>query len=501
MRNAAASGFGQILSFLMRFLCRTAFLHTLGREYLGIASLYTNVLTLLSITELGFGAAVTYSLYDPLARGDEAKVRSLMQFYRRAYQFIGGMIFCVGLLLIPVLPRLMTGVTDKVNIYLYYILYLIQTTVSYLFFAYKSTLLIADQKKYIYDIHVYIVMILENLVQIAILVFWGSYFAYTLVLIVSNIATNLWVARTVDKRYPYLLERAEPLAEADRKGVFSRVYAMALYKIAGAVGTSTDNIIISAMIGVVEVGLYNNYYMIISMVQSFVTGFFRSFSASLGNLYAEEGEERNEFMFRTMSMISNCVVTMCAILFMVLFQPFIRIWAGRDYLLPFPVVALIVFNFFTNYLTSTVQIFRETTGVFVRGKYRAAATAVLNLVLSILFVRWWGFPGVFLGSVVSRMLTTWWYDPYLVYHDALHRSPWPFFRDGAVMTGILVLVSGATILAVRPLVERPLLCLMASGVMAGVLGAGLLFLLYFRSEEFSFVLDKLHLRRSVKKGL
>lgn len=148
LRNASAAIGGQLLNNLLRFVCRTVFIHTLGREYLGISSLYTNVLTILSITELGFSTAVTYSLYEPLAKDDRPAVRAIMAFFRKAYRAVGLAVLLLGLALMPFLPHLMTGVTDKVNIYQYYLLYLAETVVSYLFFAYKSTLLIADQKKY-----------------------------------------------------------------------------------------------------------------------------------------------------------------------------------------------------------------------------------------------------------------------------------------------------------------------------------------------------------------
>ena len=149
LRNAAVSTAGQIVNGLLRFVCRTVFIYTLGKEYLGISSLYTNVLTILSLSELGFSAAVTYSLYEPLATGDEESIRSLMAFFRKVYRLVGLAVLALGLCLMPFLPHLMTGVTDKVNIYHYYLLYLAQPVISYLFFAYKAVLLSADQKGYL----------------------------------------------------------------------------------------------------------------------------------------------------------------------------------------------------------------------------------------------------------------------------------------------------------------------------------------------------------------
>ena len=288
--NIMASIGGQLLTNVLRWICRMVFIYTLGKEYLGISSLYTNILTILSLSELGLGSAITYSLYKPLAENDTETIRSLMAFFKKAYRWIGIAVLILGLCLMPFLPYLMTGSTDVINIYLYYLLYLAQTVVSYLFFAYKSILLTADQKKYIADVVMYILQIVMNAVQIVILFVWRSFFAYTVAVIIYNIIYNMAVAFVVDRKYPYLKETSKKLSREQYKDVFSRVYAMSLYRICNVVGTSTDNLIISANISVIAVGLYDNYYMIIQVIQKMLTGIFQAFTSSLGNFYVLESK-------------------------------------------------------------------------------------------------------------------------------------------------------------------------------------------------------------------
>lgn len=490
-RNVVTAIGGQMFNNFLKFICRTAFIYTLGKEYLGISSLYTNILTILSISELGFGSAITYSLYKPLAENDYSTISSLMNFFRKAYRIIGLVILGVGICLMPFLPRLMTGVTDKVNIYLYYLLYLIQTVVSYLFFAYKSTLLIADQKKYLNDIIMYIVQMCMNFIQILVLFLLKSFLVYTIVSILSNIVQNIVVAKVVDKKYPYLKEPSKKLTKSQRKEVFSRVYAMSLYRVSTAIGNATDNLIISANIGVVIAGLYDNYYMIIQIVQKLITSVFQAFTSSLGNLYIMESKEQNEFMFRCLNLLNNWLLTFTAVCFLVLFQPFIELWVGEEYLLSTFVVIIIVLNFATNYWQNVVQIYKDASGLFVRGKYRAVATAILNLIISIFLVKHIGLSGVFLGSIISRLITTWWYDAWLLYKYGFQKSPVKYYCDCLIMlilTGIIY--AGIEVICIPiSAITWGTLCIKA--VLSVLLPNAIYLLLYGKSNEFNYLWKKI----------
>jgi len=429
LRNVKVNMMGQLLTNVIKFACRTVFIQTLGKEYLGISSLYTNILLLLSVSELGFSNVVTYSLYRPLAEGDEAKIRSIMAFFKKAYRIIGLVILGTGLLLMPFLPVLMNGTTDKVNIYFYYLLYLGQTVISYFFFAYKQTLLMADQKKYVVDRVVFGVKAGLGLTQIVSLWVYPSFLLYTLLSIVSEVVVNLIVSIQVDRRYPYLKQPADKLPVGEIKKVFTQVYAMFLYRVCNIVGQSTDNLIISSHISVLMVGLYDNYAMVIAVLQNVLGSVLGAFTGSLGNLYVLESDEKNERVFRALNLLNLWFIIFSSVCCLVLFQPFITLWVGADYLFDNLVVLIIVMNFATNYMQGVVQIYKDATGLFVRGKYRPVATVILNLGISLILVRSMGIAGVFLGSIISRMCTTWAYDAWLIHRHAFHRSPLPFYGE------------------------------------------------------------------------
>ncbi len=490
LRNITASLGGQLLNNLLRWICRVVFIYTLGKEYLGISSLYVNILTILSLSELGLGSAITYSLYRPLAENDIETVKSQMQFFKKAYRIIGICILVIGLCLTPFLPVFMKGTTDAVNIYEYYFLYLMQSVVSYLFFAYKGILLNADQKKYISDLITYLTQVIMNVIQILILVVLRSFFLYTILAILFEIIRNAVIAMAVDRKYPYLKEKAAPLAKEERKDIFHRVYAMSLYKVASVIGTSTDNLVISSNISVIFVGLYNNYYMIIQVIEKIVTGIFQSFTASLGNYFVTESLEENEKMFKVLNRLNFWVVTFCSVSFAALLQPFIGFCFGSDYILDYTVVLVIVYNFATNYQNLVVQMYKNVTGLFVKGRYRAVATAVLNLVISIILVRRIGLAGVFLGSIISRLVTTWWYDAWLIYRHAFHKSPISFYLDSICMMLLIGANTALVELACRNFQSPTLLSILVRGVCCLIIPNAVLFLIYGRTEEIRYVMKR-----------
>lgn len=499
LRNVTASIGGQLLNNGLKFLCRTAFIYTLGQEYLGISSLYANILSILSVSELGFSSAITYSLYRPLAEHNVAQIQSLMDFFKKAYRVIGIVILLLGLALFPFLPQLMTGTTDVINIYLYYLLYLLQTVVSYLFFAYKAVLLIADQKKYLNDLVLYITQGCMNLAQIALLFWMQSFFVYTIAAIVSNVVQNIAVSVIVDRKYPYLSQPAEKLSRQDRCAVFSQVYATALYRISTIIGTATDNLIISSNISVLLVGLYDNYNMIIQVIQKLIQGAFQAVTSSLGNYYVLEGREQNEFLFRCLNLLNNWLIVFCSVSFLVLLQPFIQLWIGEAYLLSNLSLVVVVSNFATNYLQNVVQIYKNASGLFVRGKYRAVATAVLNLLFSILLVRIIGLPGVFLGSIISRMVTTWWYDAWILYHFGFHKSPAHYFVHCGVTMLLIYAVSGLIQLISAPIAETTWMSLFAQVALCVLIANGAYLLIYGRSPEFRYLIE--HAKRYIGKKI
>lgn len=491
IRNIKVNLAGQVINNILKFACRTVFIYTLGEEYLGISSLYMNILTLLSVSELGFSNVVTYSLYRPLAENNQKKIASIMQFYKKTYRIIGFVILGIGLLIIPFLPVLMNGTTDKVNIYFYYMIYLIQSVGSYLFFSYKQTILLADQKKYLVDLVSFVIKVGTSVVQVLILIYARSFLGYTITAVISTIVTNLMISCVVDKRYPYVRQKAEKLPKVEVKKIFSQVYAMFLYRICNMVGMATDNLIISSNIGVLTVGLYDNYAMIITVIQEILSNVLYAFVGSLGNLNVVESDKKNEQVFRCLNLVNLWFITFASVCFLVLFQPFITLWIGKNFTFEFVVVFIIVMNFATNNMQGVVQIYKDTTGLFEKGKYRPVATVILNLVISLILVKSLGIAGVFLGSIISRMCTTWWFDAWLIHKYAFHKTPKGFYVD-CILCGVRIVLLTGVIQGICMWMKLPVtwIGLIVRGIFCVVIVNIFMLIRCHKKEEFAIVFEK-----------
>lgn len=494
---------GQLLTFLLQFISRTVFIRTLGSEYLGISGLFTNVITILSISELGIGTAIVYSLYKPLADGNKEKIQATMNFFKKAYFFVGCAVAVLGLILTPFLPYIMKGTTDLVNVNLIFFLYLLQSVSSYWFFAYKSLLLQADQKNYISNFIQYIVLTITICTQIVLLFLFKSFLLYLITGIASNIIFNFLVAKKVDKLYPYIKEKNDKvLPREEKKAIYKNTIALSMYKVGSTVLTATDNIVISSFISVISVGLYSNYLIITNAVRTVVRLIFSSFTASIGNLYATETKEKSEFIFRCINFLNFWIYGFCAICLWILLNPFIYLWVGTDYLFDNYVVFFIVLNFLTAGLQDAVIEYRSACGLFWHGKFRPLFSALLNVVISILLVGPLGIAGVLLGTIISRFLTTWWYDPWIVHKYAFGISPVKYFLR-YFRSLIIILITGALVqLASIPFSENTWLNFFIKLLICIVVPNFLFFALYRKSKEFKYITRALKpLLSSMKKKL
>lgn len=413
----------QILSILMGFFTRWMFIALLGKEYLGVSGLFTNVLSLLSLANLGFDTAIIYSLYKPLADGDVVSVKGYMHVYKRVYRVVGAIVFVLGCILMPFLPHLIKGiVTIPENIYIIYLLFLFQSASSY-FFSYKQSLLTASQQNRVISLYHSIFMVLRNIGEMAVLFFFHAYIPTLICIIVFQLAENAWIARVTDKRFPFLTDSSAGEISVDQKQALKEnVKSLFLYKISGTIISSTDNILISKFQGLASVGLYSNYVYIVDVIRTFLSYIFYSMTASIGNYNATESKDANEKMFYNLLFASFWLYGFTGICLGVLLNPFISLWIGEDYLLPSWTVFIIIVNYYTAGVQYASTTYREVTGLFKVGKYRPLIAALINLVVSIILAYPLGISGILLGTIISRVCVYFWFDPYIIHKKLFNRK-------------------------------------------------------------------------------
>lgn len=428
MRNMFVGTFFQILSLLIGFVNRTFFIKLLGEEYLGVNTLFTNILTILSFAELGIGNAIIFNLYKPLANDDKKQVGLLLKFYRNTYYLIGAVMLISGLILTFFIPNLIENVPNiHESIYVIYILFLLDTVVSY-FFSYRVAIIQADQKNYIVVKTIQCCKIIQIIIQIIVLYLTHNYYLYVILQLTCTIITYSYLSYKSKKMYEYTLEMPkEELPREEKLSIFSNVKALFVYKVGSVVLNGTDSIIISKYLGLAILGLYSNYLLIVNAFTQILSQVFNAFTASVGNLIAVDNKGRSKEIFDQLYYFTAfiyCIISVCLYL---LFNDFINIWLGEKYLLSDLTVFAIVLHFYINGTQFAAFTYRQTSGLFMQYRFSPVIASVTNIVLSIVFAKSIGLAGVFFATSISRIISAGWIDPLIVYKNVFKENVIPFY--------------------------------------------------------------------------
>ena len=357
--NLFSAFIGQFIGILISFISRKIFIDYLSQEYLGLSGLFTNLLTMFSLVELGVGSAMTYSLYKPLAEKNENKIKSLMNLYKKAYRFIGITILLIGLIFLPFYKYLINDIPNIKYLNLIYLLFVINTAISY-FYSYKRSLIITDQKRYIATIYRYGFYFLLNVSQIMVLILTKNYILFLIVQVLFTFLENIFVSIKADKMYPYLREKnIDKLENNEYKEIKKNVKSMMYHKVGGLVINSTDNILISKLIGIAYVGIYSNYYMVLNALETIINQVFFALSSSIGNLGVTSDRKKIKKVFDNVFFMNFVIMYIITICLIILFNNFIEVWVGKDYLFDKNIVIVIIICFYLKGMRRTCLTFKD----------------------------------------------------------------------------------------------------------------------------------------------
>lgn len=437
-RNAVFSSAGQLLQTLMAFLCRMVFIHTLSSEYLGLNGLFTNVLSILSLAELGIGSAIVFELYGALATNDTEQVKALMRVYKLIYTAVGTFIIVAGIVVMPFINYIVGDVSIPENIYLIYFLYLLNTGGSF-FFSYRSALITADQKNYVVTTTNYLVIVVQDIVQIVILFLTKNYILYLSTQIIFTFIYNIIIFRIANRMFPYLKEgNVEKLDEEKRHRLFANARALIISKISYTLVNSTDSIIISAIAGVIDTGVISNYTLIINTVSGLFKKVITEVTASVGNLNATSDTKKCKDIFEEISILNFWASGWSAIGFILLVNPLIEVLFGTEYLTSKVIIIVIAVNYYTECLLNASTMYRNTFGIFRQGQFMNLITGVLNIIFSIVLGMQWGVFGILFATFISRIVSVLWYYPYTVFKYGFHESARMYYIKQTVYFAILI---------------------------------------------------------------
>lgn len=421
------------------FIIRTVMIKKLGAEYLGLNSLFTSILQMLSLSELGIGNAMVYSMYKPIAAGDTKRVCALLALYQKCYRYIGIIIMLLGLLLLPFLDLLIDGAyPTEINLYILYLIYLFNTVISYFLFAYKKSILDATQNISIENVIQTFFMAIMYSIQIIILWFIKNYYVYIILLPITTILINLFRFRIITKKYPqykcYGIIDKEFIDDLK-----SKIKALIGHKIGNSIIWFSDSIIISAFLGLNILAIYSNYYYVMNAVIGMLAIFYNSILASVGNSIVMENSEKNYKDFINLNFINIWLVSFCTICLLCLYQPFMELWMGKKMMFDFSVVILFSFYFYTWMFNKIANMYLNAAGLWKYAFWKPYVSSCVNLILNIILVNIVGIIGVLISTIVASIfIETLWESS--VIHKYLFKEKSKLYYlqlfKGIIFTGI-----------------------------------------------------------------
>lgn len=490
-RNIVFGYIGNLTTQILGFVLRTIFIAHLGDTLNGVNDLYTSILSVLSMAELGVGTALNYSLYGPVARKDYGKIKSYMRLYRQAYRVIGLVIAVIGLAVSPFLPYLVKqpqGVSVR-DMTLYYFIFLFNTVSSY-FVAYKYSLVNAEQNNYIQTNIITVTKMVTVALQIIVIIMTENFYLYLLTAAFVELVQKFFVSWYLNRLYPYLKDKnVVKLSREETGEIVRKTKALMFHKIGDVARLQTDSMIISGFINVTLVGYVGNYNMILTSVSNFVNIIFNSVLSSFGNLIATESRDKQYQVFRVYRFFACWVYGFSAVGFFLLLTPLIILWpsVGPGKILPAAVVGLILTDYYFKGDRIVLSNFKTAAGVFEQDKYLALIQGGVNLVISIVLVQKIGLAGVYIGTIVSGLIANL-TKPFIIYKACFGRSVSTYFVDSvkylAVILGILVILAGVKSVVLQ---EVTVLSFAGMFVLITVVFNGVFLLLFGRTEEFGYL--------------
>ncbi len=441
LRNIAFGSINRIINIVLPFIARTAILYIMGTQYLGLSSLFSSILSFLSLTELGMGAAMVYSMYKPIAENDDTTICALLNLYRKLYRIIGIVVLLLGLSVMPFL-RLLVRETlpPELNLYLLYLIYLINAVLSYWLFAYKNALLQAYQRDDINSRIASVITPVSYIIMLGCLFLTHNYYAYVLWLPVFTVLTNLLRMVIVNRIFPALEPKGE-LSPKLKQSIFKKTTALIGTKLNTVVLNAADNLVMTAFLGLTVTAIYGNYHYIMTSIIGFLGIIYSSMTAGLGNSLHTDSSEAVYRNFEKFSFLNAWLVGWCTVCLVCLYQPFMLLWAGEELMFPFYIVLELGLYFYTYQIRKISVVYKDAAGIWWEDRFRPYVCMIVNVVLNIVLVQYIGISGIILSTVFSLFISIPW-ENYTIFRYVFHRGSRSYYGK-MLLSGCTMLISGA----------------------------------------------------------
>ncbi len=488
--NTTLTFLSNLINIIVGFIAQKIFINILGTEYLGINGLFTNIISMLGIVELGIGSAIIYNLYKPIIENDKETIKSLMSFYKKAYNLISIIIFILGIIIMPFLPLFIKEVNVDVNLNLVYLLFIADIICSYIL-SYKRSILYACQKNYIIDIIHMTYIVVLNIVQLIVLYITKNYYLYLTVKILCRLIENIVITLIVNRKYPYLVEKnINKLSPDIEKDIFKKIKALFFHKIGGFFVKGTDNIIISTFIGITQVGYYSNYYMIFHAIETLFGKAITALTPSVGDMLVTETQQKKYDIFKKVRFINFWIACFCGISILLIMDSFITIWLGKEYILGQLVLIVLVFNFYQKMMRNSYSTFKEAAGIFYEDRFVPIVESILNIILSIILIKPFGLAGVFMGTIISG-LALWCYSyPKYVYKKIFFRSYKDYIKETIGYILLFIVISIVSLVVSSMFIfENIWIRFIKNVIISAIIPNIMIIIIFYKTDNFKYYKD------------
>ncbi len=480
----------KIIYMLMPFVIRTIIIYKLGMDYAGLSSLFTSILQVLSLSELGFSVAIAFAMYKPIVDDDKETICALLNFIRKIYYIIGVVLLVVGLLLMFFLPYLINGeYPADINIYVLYGIYLLNSVISYFFFAYKGVLFSAHQRNDIDNIIMTVCDMIMYILQIAVLLVFANYYLYIIFLPVSTLMINLTRGVISKKKYPQYNCRGS-LAKHQKSAIYKNIGALAGHKLSGVVTGAITSIVVSAFLGLTQVAIYNNYYYLVNAGSAIISILYASITAGVGNSVVTESVEKNRRDFNALTFLNVWIVGFMAIALACLYQPFMVMWVGEEYLLPDYVMIMFALLFYFWKFKDINTCFKDACGMWRQDFWKPYIVILTNLAVNIALINVIGIAGTVIAIFVGAFLISFPWETRVIFREYFKTGKKQYYLRMLVYTVIVLPVGVLTYYVCSLLPTGGILWFLVRFAICCVLPNSLFLLFSFRTQEFGLVWSK-----------
>ena len=472
----------KIIQIVIPFCIRTVMLYYLNAEYVGLNNLFTSILQVLNLAELGVGSAMVYCMYKPVIEKDETKICALMKLYKIYYRVIGFVILVTGILLCPFIPNLIKGtIPSGLNIYILYILNLMATVLSYWLFAYKNAVIQAHQRNDIISKITIIVNLIQYFLQFIAICVYKNYYMFIILNLLGQCAINVLISNASSKLYPNY-NAVGTIKQIEKKEINKKVGDIFTAKLGMVIVNSVDSIVISAFLGLTSLAIYQNYYYILSAIIGIISVIFASCTSGMGNSIILESKEKNYNDLKKFTFIIAGIACICVCCFLNLFQDFMTLWVGNDLLLNFGCVVCFCIYFWVYEMNTLLTTYKDAAGIWNKDKFRPLVTALTNLILNLILVNYIGIYGIIISTILSFVVIG---TPWLLrnlFTEVFKKNAKEYVIDLIKYAIVAVIMCLITFVICSFIKTNLLFAIIIKGFVSSIV-SGLMWLIIFRNKK------------------